>query len=209
MTNDKAQMTKNCPKDERFFSSFIIFSLVVLLSGCADQHMASPRIAGRISGNIYTSPQGHFSVPFPVSREVGGRILSDDSESVTFHDNWGSKIGFSSGIIEARSPMMTLLKAEGREKALVEYVKHRYNDLIETHYHPDVRDGAISFIYLKPVGPKTGVAAFIDQNRVYLVETDLLPAVQLLSKDDDESRQAREKWLENRALELLRSIDIR
>jgi len=184
--------------------------LSLLLCGCVGPHNSSPRqpslhLVGKISGNSYASPQGHFSVPFPVSPEVGGRIIRDDAESVTFHDNWGSKIGFYSKLIRPQSPMMS----EARAKALETFMKDIYGDSIVPHYHPDILDGTVSFILLKPVGPKVGVATFIHQNRVYLVETDLLPGVELLSKDDDASRQAREEWLENRAIQLLRSIEIK
>lgn len=209
MTNDEILMTRECPNDEWFFSSLIIFPLVILLCGCAGPHESHPHLVGKILGNSYTSPQGHFSVPYPVSPEVGGRIIRDDAQSVTFHDNWGSKIGFYSKSFNAQSPMTSVLQTQGREKALDTLAMDIYGNSIALHYHPDVRDGAISFIYLKPVGPKTGVAAFIYQTRVYLVETDLLPAVQLLSKDDEESQKARDIWLENRALELLQSIEIK
>ena len=74
------------------------------------------------------------------------------------------------------------------------------------HYQPEIRDGLVSFIFLKPIGPKTGVALFINDNRVYLVETDLIPGVQLLSKNDDASQAARDTWLENRAVQLAESI---
>jgi hypothetical protein len=236
MTNDKILMTKEgrSPNDKwrqrhgvhflhlSFEHSFVIrilslviFSLAALLwCGCvgprgASPHEASPHLVGRISGNSYTSSWGHFSVPFPVSPEVGGRIIRDDSQSVTFHDNWGSKISFYSKSFNVQSPLMSVPQSEGRAKALETFMKDIYGNSIVPHYHPDVLDGTISFIYLKPVGPKTGVAAFINRNRVYLVETDLLPGVQMLSKEDDESQQAREEWLENRAVELLQSIEIR
>jgi hypothetical protein len=216
MTNDEILMTHQFPNDSMtksargcrlsFGHSLVILSL---LCGCAGPRQASPHIVGRISGNSYTSPQGHFSVPFPVSPEVGGRVIRDDAQSVTFHDNWGSKISFYSKPISAQSPMMSAPQSQEREKALGTFMKYIYGDSIVPHYHPDVLDGTISFIYLKPVGPKTGVAAFIHQNRVYLVETDFLPGVQLLSQNDDASEQARKEWLENRAVELLRSIEIK
>ena len=227
MTNDKILMTKKISNDEcrngpRIFgaichSSFVLrhlsfvalFSLSLLWCGCAGPHEARPHIVGRIFGNSYTSPRGGFSVPFPVSPEVGGRVIRDDAQSVTFHDNWGSKISFYSKPISAQSPMMSVLQTQGREKALETLAKDIYSDSIVPHYHPDVRDGTLTFIYLKPVGPKTGVAAFIHEKRVYLVETDFLPGVQLLSKNDDESQQARDEWLENRAIELLRSVEIK
>ena len=210
MTND----TRNRKDGVSLQDSSLVIATVSLLAllwcGCAGSHnTSSPHIAGRVSGNSYTSPQGGFSVSYPVSPEVGGRIIRDDAQSVTFHDNWGSKISFYSKPIGAQSPLMSVPQSEGRTKALETFMKEIYGDSIVTHSHPDVLDGTTSFIWLKPVGPKTGVAAFIDQNRVYLVETDILPGVQLLSKTDEESQQAGDKWLENRAIELLRSMDIK
>jgi hypothetical protein len=211
MTNDKARMSK-VTKDH---SSSVIFLFAALLwCGCASPQNtrpreASPHLVGRIVGNSYTSSQGEFSVPFPVSREVGGRIIRDDAQSVTFHDNWGSRISFYSKPFNAQSPIVSVLQTQGREQALTTLTKDIYGDMIVPHYHPDVLDGTISFIYLKPVGPKVGVAAFIHQSRVYLVETDLLPGVQLLANNDDASQQARDEWLENRAVQLLQSIEIK
>jgi hypothetical protein len=189
-------------------------TLSLLWCGCVSPQNARPRpasrhIVGTISGNSYTSPQGHFSVPFPVSPEVGGRIIHDDAQSVTFYDDWGSKISFYSRSFNARSPMMSAPQSEARGRALETFMKDIYGDSIVPHYHPDVLEGTVSFIYLKPVGPKTGVATFIHQKRVYLVETDFLPGVQLLSKSDDASEEARDQWLENRAVNLLRSIEIK
>lgn len=215
MTNEclNAPMTKTVPTLAwsfvlRHLSFVVLSSLSLLWCGCASPGQASPHIVGRITGNSYTSPQGHFSVPFPVSPEVGGRVVRDDEQSVTFYDNWGSKISFYSRPFDARSPMMSAPQSEARARALETFMKDIYGASIVPHYHPDVLEGTISFIYLKPVMPKTGVATFIHQKRVYLVETDFLPGVQLLSKTDDASEQARDEWLENRAVELLRSIEI-
>ena len=112
--------------------SIVMLSLCLLVSGgCVrpqsnDQFQPlppepTPHLAGKVSGNVYTSSDGHYSVPFPVSPEVGGRIMHDDSESVLFRDNWGSRIGFSSGLIYPQSGMMSVLKSRGREKALEAY----------------------------------------------------------------------------------------
>ena len=60
----------------------------LLLCGCASTH----RVVGSIQGSTYTSKQGGFALAFPVSAEVGGRVLTDDAQSVTFGDNWGSRI---------------------------------------------------------------------------------------------------------------------
>jgi hypothetical protein len=214
MTNNNAGSTGE--KRTRRRAAVFVAVLSLMAGGCVGppsdtpaQQAPTPHLAGKVVGNIYTSPEGHFSVPFPVSPEVGGRVISDDAESVTFHDNWGSKIGFSSGVIAPGSPMMYVLHSEGPERALEDYVTHRYGDLVVPHFHPDILGGAVSLVYLRPIGPKTGVAAFIQGGRVYLVETDLLPGVQLLSKDDEEGQEEKDGWLENRAVQLLQSIAVR
>src|ERR1035441_6796439 len=161
MTNDEILMTKECPNDEcgennrrllqhsslGLGASFVIriSSLVILslLCGCAGPHNASPHLVGGISGNTYTSAQGKFSVPVPVSPEVGGRAVRDDAQSVTFHDDWGSKISFYSRPIAAQSQMMSVLKTQGQEKALQTLANDIYGDSIVPHYHPDVRNGTI------------------------------------------------------------------
>ena len=59
------------------------------------------------------------------------------------------------------------------------------------------------------MSPKTGVATFISHQRVYLVETDYLPGMQLLSNNDDASEVARDQWLEKRAVDLLQSVEVK
>lgn len=209
MTNAEFRMTKSKTFPKVQLSYIVLCVAALFCAGCVHNDPAdefkplppepAPHLVGKVVGNIYYSADGHFSVPFPVSREIQGRAAHDDPESVLFNDNWGSRIGFSSGVIYPQSPMADLLKKEGREKALDAYAIHRYGDLIVPHYHPDILGGAVSFTFVKPVGPKTGVALFIHDNRIYLVETDLLPAAVLLSKDDD-------AWLENRAIELLQTV---
>jgi hypothetical protein len=53
------------------------------------------------------------------------------------------------------------------------------------------------------------VAAFIHQKRVYFVETDLLPGVQVLSSSDPATQDSLDQWLENHAVELLRTMEIK
>src|SRR5580658_331459 len=96
--------------------SFLIVtaSSLALLCGCASSHKPSkPHVIGKIIGNSYTSPQGRFSVPCPVSPEVGGRILRDNAQGVTFTDNWGSKITIYSTPFNAQSQMMDVLQTQG------------------------------------------------------------------------------------------------
>jgi len=216
MTNDKAGMTiqfKNARAANRRSVSLVwVLSLVALAliwSGCATTHDHQSHLVGKIVGTSYQSALGQFTVPFPVSPESNGRIIREDAQSVTFHDNVGSTISFYSTPFTEESGMMTVLHSDGPEKALSTLAKDIYGNSIVTHFHADVRGGALSFVYLRPVKPQMGVAEFVQGNRVYLVETDLVPGVQLLSKNDDESMAALNEWLENRALELLKTMAIR
>jgi len=183
---------------------FLLVAAVVL-PGCA----TAPPLSGSINGPNYASSQGGFSVPFPVSAEVGGGVVSDGPDSVTFHDNWGSRITFSSIPFKPQSSMMAVLQSQGRERALAEFAKRQYGDEIVVHYHPDTLDGTISFIFVRPVGPRTGVAMFIHGARVYVVETDMLPGVQLLALNDDQSQHDRQVWLEGRAVTLAQTMDVK
>jgi hypothetical protein len=182
-----------------------LLGAALLLCGCA----TTQRLSGTVTGPTYTSSKGDFSVPFPVSSEVGGRVLSDGPNSVTFHDNWGSRVTFSSATFSSQSSMMSILQSKGRERALTEFAKRQYGSEIDVHYHPDARDGVISFIFLRPVGPKTGVAMFVHGERLYVVETDMLPGVQLLAQNDERSQADREVWLEGRAVELAQSMNVK
>jgi hypothetical protein len=183
----------------------ILLGAALLLCGCA----TSRHLAGTVSGPNYISAQGGFSVSFPVSAEVGGRVLTDTPQSVTFGDNWGARVTFSSLPVEARSSMMTVLETQGREKALSEFARRQYGALITIHYHPEAREGAISFIIPGPVGPRTGVAAFLHGRRLYVVETDLQPGVPFLAQSDEESQRDWAAWLEKRAVELAQSLEVK
>jgi hypothetical protein len=175
------------------------------MCGCASTH----RVVGAVHASTYTSAQGGFSVPFPVSPEVGGRIRTDDEKSVTFCDNWGSRITFTGLAILENSSMLTMLERQGREKALSEFARREYGDMTAIHYHAETREGMISFIYLRPNSPKTAVAIFIHGRRLFFVETDLLPGVQLLAQSDEASQRERETWLEGRAVALAQSMEVK
>jgi hypothetical protein len=176
----------------------------LLLSACA----AQPPMTGAMRNGTYRSARGEFSVPCPVSPEVGGRIRSDSAQSVTFVDNWGNRITFSSFGFNAQSSMRTVLQGQGREKALDEFVRRQYGDMAKIHYHALARDGTVSLVYLRPVGPCTGVAAFIRGQRIYVVETDLLPGVQMLAVGDERAQADYAEWLEGRAVELAQTIEV-
>jgi hypothetical protein len=104
--------------------------------------------------------------------------------------------------------MTSLMQSQGRERALTEFAKRQYGGDIVVHFHPAVLGGTISFIYMRPVGAAMGVAMFVHGLRVYSVETDMLPGVQLLAQNDEQSRLERMDWLEGRAVALAQSMDV-
>ena len=188
----------------------------LLLGGCYEPHKparparpAAIRLQGSVHGNIYTSAEGGFSVAFPVSADLNGRIMSESVQNVTFTDNWGSHITFYGQAILEHSPMIPMLEKEGREKALGEFARHVYGDITAVQYHPDIREGMLSFIYLRPASRKTAVAVFLHGRRLFLVETDTLPGEALLAQSDENSQLAREAKLEDRAVALAQSMDAR
>jgi hypothetical protein len=185
----------------------------LLLCGCvgASRPSGPAHLRGSVHGSTYTSAEGGFSVPFPVTTnaKVHGRILTDSAQSVTFIDDWGSRISFAGQAVLERSPMEAMLEKDGREKALGEFARQAYGDMITLHYHPKTRDGAISFIYLRPASPKSAVAAFLHGRRLFVVETDMLPGVPLIAQSDAKSQLDQELWLENRAVALAESMEVK
>jgi hypothetical protein len=184
----------------------------LLWGGCVQphQHPREPRpvhLRGSVHGSTYTSAEGGFTVPFPVSPEVRGRVMSDDAQGVSFGDDWGSRIIFYGETILPHSPMMGMLQQDGREKALTAYARHAYGDMIGVHYHPEAREGTISFVCLRPASRKTGVAIFMHDKRLFLVETDTLPGEALLAQNDQKSQIERDAMLEERAVALAQTMD--
>jgi hypothetical protein len=193
------------PVISKFRLLTVALATTAALCGCG----TTARLSGSVHAATYTSAGGGFSVQFPVSPEVGGRVLKDSPQGVTFTDNWGSRITMSGLPISPRSLITSVLATAGREKALTDFAQRQYSDLIAVHYHPTLLDGMISFIYLRPASPKTAVAIFIHGSHLYLVETDMLPGVQLLAQSDEKSQSEREAWLEGRAVSLAQSIEPR
>jgi hypothetical protein len=188
--------------------------LSLAAAGCVGPHDSEPKtphvhVVGTISGNTYISPRGDFSVPCPVNPDEGGRVLHDDPQSVTFFDNLGNRVSFYSKQFNEKSALNTLPQSHERGQALESFSKLIYGSDIEPHYNPNMLDGATSFIYIKTSGIKTGVGAFIHGGRIFLVETDLLPGADWVSKNDEDSQRQKEKWLEDRALGLLQSMDVK
>lgn len=193
------------------------FGMGALLCGCAGpSHQPPPprppkppHLVGSVHGTTYTSAEGGFSVPFPVRADLAGRILTDGPQAVTFIDNWGRRITFAGQSILENSPMMSMLDSQGREKALTEFAKRQYSDLVTVHYHPEVRQGMISFIDLRPASPKAAVAIFVHGRRLFIAETEMLPGVSLLAQGDEKSQLDQESWLESWAVILAQSIQPR
>jgi hypothetical protein len=67
----------------------------------------------------------------------------------------------------------------------------------------------LSFVYLRPAGRKTALAVFIHNRRLYLAETDTLPGEVLLAQSDEKSLLEREAKLEDRAVALAQTMDVK
>ncbi|HEY3862400.1 MAG TPA: hypothetical protein VGO59_10970 [Verrucomicrobiae bacterium] len=195
-------------------SVMTIFAGAALLCGCVRQppHRPPPppaapaHLHGTYRGGVYASSEGGFSVPRPVSVDINGRILADSPDGVIFVDNWGSRITFKGEAILEHSPMMAMLESQGKEKAMTEYAHRAFGEMITAHYHADVRDGTLSFIYLQPASPKTGVAMFVHGKRLFVAETETLPGVELLAQSDEQSQLGREASLEASAVALAQTM---
>lgn len=183
----------------------VFVGLCLLASGCASKKPHEPPLAhvmGKISGNEYTSPRGRFSVPCPVDPDLEGRVLRDDATGVTFVDRIGSKVTFNSLQIRPGSSMMNMLSTRGREEALNTFLRDDYGNLIVPHYHPEVLGGTSAFVFIKSGPTRMGVAATVHDERIYLVETDLPPGVELLQNTSDER-------LETNAMNLLQTLQFK
>ena len=170
---------------------------VCFLSGCV-----GPKLAGTFDGRVYTSPQRDYSVPIPVTT-CGGRVVGDDERGVTFRDDMGMRVSFYSMQFEPGSKMMSALQTGGHRGALEQYVNMLYRGIEVRNYHPDIREGTVSFVFLKNGATKTSGAAFIHASRVYLVEFDLPDVTDHLWRG---TKQEQTLWLEERALKLAQTI---
>lgn len=192
-----------------------LLCVALLFGGCVTKQRqpqarrrAPAHLHGAVRNATYTSAEGGFSVAFPVSADVEGRVLEDGPRTVTFIDNWGSRITFTEQPILEQSSMKSMMETQGREKALSEFARREYGAMAEVHFHPETLDGTISFIYLRPASPKTAVAVFVHGDRLFLVETDMLPGVSVLAQNDLKSQEERDTWLEGTAVALAKTIEI-
>jgi hypothetical protein len=193
---------------KKFGLAAVLCCMVATLCGCASHSPRAPRpphLVGSVNDSIYTSARGGFSVPYPVRADRDGGIVADGPQSVTFHDNWGSRITFFSRGITDNSPMMSMLEKQGREKALSEFARREYGNDITIHYHPEDCEGLVSFIYLRMASPpQTAAAIFLHGDRVFLVEDDMVPGWQVIVP-----RSQQDSTLENQVVALALSIQPR
>jgi hypothetical protein len=168
---------------------------------------ASPRLAGKVTGTTYTSARGDYSVPFPAPIEAGGRVVGDDFNGVTFRSNMaGDVVSYYSYPFEKEKAVLNLLKEKGKEAALVTFAKEIYNS-DNAHYHPTIRGGAISLAFIKAVsGRPCGAAAFMENNHIYVVESEPPVAAVFLGELDKKPKKEYDEYLEKRVLELLSKI---
>ncbi len=60
-------------------------------------------LTGTVHGSSYTGARGDYSVPFPVQAAMGGNVVGDDMNGVTFRDDFGSRVSVYSYVL-ARTP---------------------------------------------------------------------------------------------------------
>jgi hypothetical protein len=99
--------------------------------------------------------------------------------------------------------MMTALNTGGHQPALELYLKLLYHGVEQLNYHPDICDGTTSLFISKDGVNKTSAAAFIHNNRIYLVEFDLPTATKTLWHGTE---QEQIQWLEKKSIELAQTI---
>jgi len=194
---------------QRRFAAYIVFVPLLFMAGCV-----GPKIAGKVVGETYTSAQQDYSVPFPLSPSWGGRIrgdsTNDNDNGVTFMDDSGGRVSFYALQLSVLSGWSNSLQVESREKQLDSIVKKMYGGTSAIHFDPSIRGGTVSFLTLEKRPQRknpamVGVAAFIQRNQLYLVETDLSDATKFLNRNPADEL---EKWLEKRAIELVQTIQV-
>jgi len=81
---------------------------------------------------------------------------------------------------------------------LSEFARRAYGDALTVHYHPDAREGMISFIYVRPAARKTAVAIFVHGHRLFSGGDRHAAGQELLAQSDVKSLLDRESKLEDR-----------
>jgi len=140
---------------------------------------------------------------------AGGRVVGDDINGVTFRSNMaGDVVSYYSYPFETENALKDLLIEKGKEAALVTFAKEIYN-IDNAHYHPTIRGGAISLSFIKAVsGRPCGAAAFIENNHIYVVESEPPVAAVFLGELDKKPKKEFDEYLEKRVLELLLKINL-
>jgi len=81
-----------------------------------DGRPAPVHLHGSVHGSFYTSAEGGFSVPFPVTADLNGRVLADGAQNVDFYRQLGSRNSFAGQAILEHSPMMAMLEKDGGKR---------------------------------------------------------------------------------------------
>jgi hypothetical protein len=164
-----------------------------------------PRLQGNFDGKTYTGADGDYSVPSPVS-DSDGKVVGDDRHGVTFRDDMGMRISFYSYEFKADSDIMVTLKTRGHRQAAEQFLKFPFKGIETWNFHPEIREGTVSVVCHKIEGIPTGVAAFMHNDRIYIVEFDLPRVTKFLSKMNSHEQ---EQWVEQRAVELAQTIQLK
>jgi hypothetical protein len=179
---------------------YILLYGFIIVTGCA-----SPRLAGTFDGEIYTSARQDYSVPMP---QMGGgsRISGDDSNGVTFRDDFGSWVSFYSLLHSKQTKAM--LESVSNEQVLKIYFECITGSATETAYHPEALGGIMSCIFYKqPGGTKVAAAGFVYLKQVYHVEVWLPESIKFLTRNANEATLLKQnELLENRAITLVQTM---
>ena len=158
-----------------------------------------PELAGKLEGDTYVSATGEFSLPLPVLRELGGKII-DTENVVTFTDNYNTHISI------ACFPQDALQRWELATRSLREYLLYFFTDFVladfarrfpgsaieSARFSPELMDGSLITYSLlpggsyfeavpsllgtapsEPVTAKRGTLLFVRNQHVYVLSTEL------------------------------------
>lgn len=173
--------------------------LFVSLGLCSCTHLV-----GTVHDSSYTGARGDYSVPFPVLADMGGNVVGDDVNGVTFRDDFGSRVSVYSYVLPRSPAEEERVRIEGADALMALYIRKMFR--VESwHSHPEVRKGAISFAITKN-NTRCGVAIFAHGLHIYTVENDLPTVTQFLMHS--QNLESKDAWLESRALKVLQSIQL-
>lgn len=187
---------------QRAYLIFILASAAFII-GC----LSKPTL-GEVNNTTYTSKRGEFTVPFPYSSSIGGRVAGDDENGVTFKSNMAGAISCFYVLPINKDPELEKLLQTNKKETLMEATKKFYS-VSNVHYHPEVKNGAVSFVFFKEASKRyCGTAIFLSDRNIFIVETEPALAMELLGGWEKKKREEIDPILEKQALELLATIQV-